>query len=39
MYWKIGNKSKDKRCPVCNELMYYVTREQDGSVTMECKKC
>ncbi len=37
--WKIGDRSKYKKCPCCGELMYYVTRQQDGSTTMECKKC
>ena len=37
--WKCGDKSSTKKCPGCCSLMYYVTREQDGSITMECKKC
>lgn len=37
--WKCGDKSVYKVCPHCSELMYYVTREQNGSITMECKKC
>ena len=37
--WKIGDRSKYKRCPVCNELMYYVGKQQDGSTSMKCKNC
>lgn len=38
MCWKSGDESKTK-CPVCGELMFYVEKQQDGSTTMECRKC